>query len=317
MKKVAVLIIGGGPAGISAAIWCQRLNIDHLLIEGKNELGGQLDQIKNEVIDYPGLFDGKGYEIKNQFISHFKKLGCYSMCNMTVNTIDLKNKKVTCSSPTVIKEIMFDYLIVATGASARLLGVRGEKEMLQRGEVYSASKDRHLFKGKKVIVVGGGDRAFEGAVLLADAGADVTLVHRSKKFRSRDEYVLPAKEHPNITIKLDSRIIEIIGNQKISGVKIKTEGTEPYILHAEAVFVRIGTKPNSELFSNLFETNEEGYIITDENGKTSEKYIYAIGDVCTAPTYSSIITAVGQGMRVAKLISLELQKKNINSSNTF
>jgi thioredoxin reductase (NADPH) len=307
MNKVDALIIGGGPAGISASIWCKRLNMNHILIEQEKELGGQLEQIQNRIIDYPGIIDGSGKEIKNRFISHMDKLSCTYVTNTKVQVIDAINQKVVVSNQNgMTNEITYKYLIVATGASNRMLGVNGEREMYQRGEVFSASKDAEQFKDKTVVVVGGGDRAFEGAILLANKGANVTLVHRSKQFRARNEYIEPVMNHPNISLLLDSEVTEIYGDGKVEKIRVRTKNGEVKDISTNAVLIRLGIKPNSELAQEFLEVDEKGYIVTDSFGKTSIETIYAIGDVCTQPEYTSISSSVGQGMKVAKHLSLLL-----------
>jgi len=303
MDQVNVLIIGGGPGGIATAIWCKRLNLTHMIVERSDKLGGQLAQIYNKIIDYPGILEGTGKQIMERFISHIHELGCNYICGYELTAIDMDKKIASVSSSAHTKLIMFDYIVVSTGASPKMLGVSGEKEMLQRGETYSASKDSNLFQNKRVVVVGGGDRALEGALILANSGAHVILVHRSAQFRARKEYLTPVKSHPNVTILVETIITEILGNNKVTGVEVKSRDTEPYIINADAVFIRIGVKPNSEIFSDLVQTTKDGYIITDSRGKTSHNSIYAVGDVCTEPIYSSISLAVGQGMKVAKHLS--------------
>jgi thioredoxin reductase (NADPH) len=307
MKKVNVLIVGGGPAGISAAIWCKRLNLSHIMIEKEETLGGQLDQIHNKIIDYPGIIQGNGKEIKELFISHMQQLNCNYLCGFQLKSVDVDNRRAILYSNNISKSIEFDYIVISTGASPRTLGVDGELQMIRRGELYSASKHHHLFADKKVVVVGGGDRALEGAIILANSGADVTLIHRSNIFRAREEYVLPALEHPNIDMILDSQVTEIIGEGHVGGVMVKPFKGEAYYMETNAIFIRIGIKPNSEPFSNTIDINEKGYINVDEFGKTSRNNIYAVGDVCTEPIYSSISLAVGQGMKVAKHLSLQYQ----------
>lgn len=309
VKKVNVLIVGGGPAGISALIWCKRLNLTHLLVEKTHSLGGQLEHIKNQVIDYPGLYGMTGKEILQHFLNHLSELKSEYMCNSMIKNIEMNEKTATIITRDGEITIQFDYVIFATGASLRTLGVQGEDEMMKRGEVYSASKDSHLFTNKKVVIVGGGDRAFEGALLLANAGANVTLIHRSNIFRARKEYLVPVKEHPHITFLLDTKVVAILGEDRTSGVMVQTKNTEPYTIETDAVLIRIGIQPNIEQLQGIIATSREGYVLADEYGKTSHDCIYAIGDLCNNPEFTSISTSVGQGMLAAKKISLLLEKE--------
>jgi thioredoxin reductase (NADPH) len=307
MKHVDVIIIGGGPAGISAAIWCQRLGTDYLLLEKEAELGGQLPQIHNKIIDYPGLHAKNGKEIQAIFETHFNELGCSSRLRANVLAVDTNKKTVTIRQH---GEIHFTYLVIATGAAQRFLGVPGEKEMILRGETYSATADSHLFKGKRVAVVGGGDRAFEGAILLAEAGVEVLLIHRSQNFKAQKQYVDLVFSNKNIKILTDSKIIRINGEERVTSVDLVNQNNDVLHLPVDAVLIRIGTKPNNEIVQDIVVFSEEGFILTNSLGKTSNPFIYAIGDICTQPLFSSIASSVGQGAVVAKhLSSLIKQRK--------
>jgi thioredoxin reductase (NADPH) len=300
MKHVDVVIIGGGPAGISAAIWCQRLGTEYLLIEKEEKIGGQLFQIHNEIIDYPGLHAKNGKEMQEMFQRHFYELGCLSRLKSEVISVNPSAKTVTIQ---LLGEIQYSYLILATGAVQRDLGVPGEKEMILRGETYSTTVDSHLFKGKAVAVVGGGDRALEGAVLLADAGAEVYLINRSKKLKARKQYVDLALPKKNIKILYDTQVTRINGEKRVTSVDLVTTKGQTTQLEVAAVLIRIGIKPNNEIIEDLIDFTEEGLLATDALGKTSHRYIYAIGDICTKPLFSSIAFSVGQGAIVAKHLS--------------
>lgn len=310
-----VIIIGGGPAGISAAIWCKRLGIDHLLIEDRAVLGGQLLDIQNRIIDYPGLMAINGQQIQQMFISHLTQLSCEYIVSTNVRSISASSKKIIADIGNRKQEISFQYLIMATGAVARSLGIPGEAEMVLRGEVYSATRDSFKFSGKRVIVVGGGDRATEGALMLANEGAQVTLVNRSMNFRARDEYFKLVHQHPGITVLTNAHINQIYGKEKVTAVKIGFSKGFTKLLQADAVFVRIGTKPNSQLLHGQIVTDDRDYIVVNKYGQTNNSNIFAIGDVCTEPLYSSIASTVGQGMSAVKQISLYLS--GTNAWNSF
>jgi thioredoxin reductase (NADPH) len=304
MKHVDVIIIGGGPAGISAAIWCKRLGINHLLLEEKGHLGGQLLDIKNKIIDYPGIIAENGKEMQEIFIKHFYELGCSYKLNAAVLSINSSTKTVEVHCENNIEEILFEYVILAMGAEQACLQVPGEKEMIKRGERYSATSDAHLFKNKPVVFVGGGDRAFEGAIILANAGAHVYLLNRSKNFRARDEYVHAVYKMDNIKIITDTRVTAIHGERQVTSVDLIDNKGSTSTINADAVFVRIGARPNTKLIRNIVDINEKGLIVTDHFGMTSENFIYAIGDICLNPLFSSISSSIGQGMIVSKRLSL-------------
>jgi thioredoxin reductase (NADPH) len=304
-----VVIIGGGPAGMSAAIWCKRLGLQHLLVEAQAELGGQLFQIHNPVIDYPGLDANNGREVQQVFAEHVHRLDCAHQLEADVLNVEVAQKRVTLRvSSGDEMQVAFRGLIVATGSSERRLNVPGEREMIQRGEVYSASRDRDRFASRRVAVVGGGDRAVEGALLLAERGADVVLIHRSDRFRARDSYLSPVLQHPQIEVLTFATVVHILGDEQVSGVVIEQNGQEKR-LYVDAMFVRIGVEPNSHLLRGQVRTDDDGYLVTDEVGRTDGEGVFAIGDVCTRPLYSSIASAVGQGMTAAKHLSLSLAQK--------
>ncbi|MGZ4112346.1 MAG: NAD(P)/FAD-dependent oxidoreductase [Tumebacillaceae bacterium] len=316
-----VVIVGGGPAGMSAAIWCKRLGLEHLLVEASGELGGQLFQIHNPVIDYPGLLADNGRAVQKVFAEHVQQLECAHQLEADVQAVDVENMALTLrvaqnaaqgssqgSSQGAVMHVEYRGLIVATGSSERRLHVPGEMEMIERGEVYSASRDRDRFAGRRVAVVGGGDRAVEGALLLAERGANVVLIHRSDRFRARDSYLQPVLAHPQIEVRSFATVVNIIGDEQVRGVIIAQNGQETQ-LDVDAIFVRIGVAPNSDLLRGQVRTDEDGYLVTDEVGRTDREGVFAIGDVCTRPLYSSIASAVGQGMTAAKHLSLYLAQK--------
>jgi thioredoxin reductase (NADPH) len=300
MRHVDVVIVGGGPAGISAAIWCQRLGIQHLLIEKNEELGGQLLNIHNEIIDYPGVHAANGREMQQSFLTHVQEAGCSFQLNTQIYSINKTNYTLLLQNGNKKETIHFHYLILATGAGQRRLNVPGEKEMLARGESYSASADAHLFRNKAVAIVGGGDRAFEGANLLADAGANVFIIHRSKEFKARSQYLDEAYQKENITILTDTTVAAIHGEKTVTSIELQKNDGKVVELEVNAVFARIGVKPNSELAKGIARMNKEGLLDTDVFGRTSHPNLYAIGDLCTNSLFSSIALSAGQGAVVAK-----------------
>ncbi|MCA0985731.1 NAD(P)/FAD-dependent oxidoreductase [Guptibacillus algicola] len=304
--KKDLIIIGGGPAGISAAIWAKRLGLDHVLLESREELGGQLSSINNKIVDYPGVVSENGPSLKKQMVHHAKTLGCEVCTSIPIKDVDLNNKTLQTDTATYT----FKSLIIATGSSPKKLKIPGEQEMIDNKEVYSATRDRDRFTGKKVAVIGGGDRAFEGALLLAEAGATVQLMHRSSSFKARKEFRDPVFFHPSIEVLTDTVVTKIQGTNEKQLSYMKKQST--YETCVAGVFIRIGVEPNTAQFINGLECDAEGYLICDKAGKTSLPYVYAAGDVCTRPLLSSISSAAGQGMTAVKSLSLYLE--NVNES---
>ena len=308
MQHVDVLIIGGGPAGISAAVWCKRLGVECLLLEEQAQLGGQLFKIYNEIIDYPGIQAENGIEMQRKMVQHFIDMDCLYEANTKVISIDERSKTVKVKQQETEKEIGYTYLILATGSSQRKLGVPGEQQMIDRGEVYSASADGERLKGKRVALIGGGDRAFEGAYLLASQAKEVYLIHRSTHFKAREQYVEKVLSHPGIKVITDTEVTAIHGKHHVTSIDLKSKNSECENLLVDAVLIRLGIAPNVELIKEKVTTTQSGLIVINEVHQSSNPSIYAIGDACTTPLFSSISSSAGQGAIVAKHVSSLLKK---------
>ncbi|ANF45088.1 NAD(P)/FAD-dependent oxidoreductase [Priestia megaterium] len=308
MQHVDVLIIGGGPAGISAAVWCKRLGVDCLLLEEQAQLGGQLFTIYNEIIDYPGIQAENGIEMQRKMVQHFIDMGCLYEVNTKVISIDERSKTVKVKQQETEKEIGYTYLILATGSSQRKLGVPGEQQMIDRGEVYSASADGERLKGKRVALIGGGDRAFEGAHLLASQAKQVYLIHRSTHFKAREQYVEKVLSDPGVKVMTDTEVTAIHGKHHVTSIDLKSKNSECKNLSVDAVLIRLGIAPNVELIKEKVTTTQSGLIVINEVHQSSDPSIYAIGDACTTPLFSSISSSAGQGAIVAKYVSSLLKK---------
>ncbi|UOF90436.1 NAD(P)/FAD-dependent oxidoreductase [Fodinisporobacter ferrooxydans] len=305
MQQHQVVIIGAGPAGISAAIWSTRLGLSTIVLEKNDKIGGQLVNIRNDLIDYPGFSATTGSKLQQEFQKHLQSTFAKVYLQRQVTRIDDKNQVVH----TTAGSIAYQYLIVATGARERRLQVPGAH--LLASQPISATRDRELFSGKHVVVVGGGDRACEGACLLADAGAFVTLIHRSKQFRARHEFIQKITHHSHIAIRTQSTVQKIFGTMKIDGVEVGNPdlSIRSEVIPADAVLVRIGTQPNSILLQGIVEMDHEGYCTVDFHGQSSIKSIFCIGDLQVHSNDSSIAVSVGQGMLAAKRISMLIEEE--------
>ncbi|MHA7744996.1 NAD(P)/FAD-dependent oxidoreductase [Priestia aryabhattai] len=308
MQHVDVLIIGGGPAGISAAVWCKRLGVECLLLEEQAQLGGQLFTIYNEIIDYPGIQAENGIEMQRKMVQHFIDMDCLYEANTKVISIDERSKTIKVKQQETEKEIGYTYLILATGSSQRKLGVPGEQQMIDRGEVYSASADGERLTGKRVALIGGGDRAFEGAHLLASKAKQVYLIHRSTHFKAREQYVEKVLSDPGVKVMTDTEVTAIHGKHHVTSIDLKSKNSECKNLSVDAVLIRLGVAPNVELIKEKVKTTQSGLIVINEVHQSSNPSIYAIGDACTTPLFSSISSSAGQGAIVAKHVSSLLKK---------
>ncbi|MFC4766132.1 NAD(P)/FAD-dependent oxidoreductase [Effusibacillus consociatus] len=297
-----VVIVGGGPGGLSALIWCHRLGLHAILLERSDELGGQLRGINNPIIDYLGIPAPNGKELQKRFLSHVKEAGSLYECGVEVRELRLHEKRLI----TEDSEYRAKAFILALGSRDRRLEIPGESEMIARNEVYSASRDKEKFSGKNVAVIGGGDRAAEGALLLAENGANVILIHRNERFRARKEFLDPVLKHPRINVQTNSVVQKIVGKQCVESIVANTQGTLQEI-PVDAVFVRIGVAPNSDLLKGQVQLDEDGYVRVNEVGETSVRNIFAVGDLCTRPLFSSIAGSAAQGMAAAKTISCRLE----------
>lgn len=298
-----VVIIGGGPAGLAAALWCDQLGLDTLLLEEKENIGGQLTAIYAPIDNYLGLRARDGRELLEYFADQIKDAGFDQWTNVEIESVDLTSKRIRLRSGEELQSIS---IIVATGVRRRQLGIPGEKEFAGRGMIESAARDRHLFSGKDVCVVGGGDAAAENALLLADVCPTVTLVHRGPKLKARREFVEQMKTNHRITVFTESIVTRIIGNEALEAVEIKRkDALKPFQMAVGGVLIRIGVEPNTEIVKDQLLLDERGYIVVNNQQEANVPNVFAIGDVSNplAPTISS---AAGAGATAAKVIASRL-----------
>lgn len=299
-----VIIIGGGPAGISAAIWCDDLGLRSILLEENKELGGQLLWTYNEISNYPGIYARNGRELRDVFLKHAEPRNLNIVAGSKVSKVDLARKEVILASG---QSYTSQAVIIATGIRRRKLGVEGEDAFIGRGILESGKKDSELATGKNVCVIGGGDAALENALIVAEKATSVTLIHHSDKFTARPEFLEKAKSNEKIKILTNSRIERVIGDKSLSALEIQDLITkEKYTYPTDNLLIRIGVEPNSELFRRQLEMNEKGYIYVDSSCQTGVKNIFAIGDVAN-PVSPTIVTAAGMGATAAKALFVNLK----------
>ena len=289
-----VIIIGSGPAGLTAALYTARANLKPLVFEG-SQPGGQLT-ITTDVENFPGFPDGiMGPELMDLFRKQAEKFGaeCYFE---HVTRIDFSKKpyRVWVAD----KEYQSESIIIATGATAKMLGLESEKELMGFGVSACATCDGFFFKEKKVLVVGGGDSAMEEANYLTKFASEVVIVHRRDEFRASKIMIDRAMSNPKIRVLWNSSIQEIFGSQEkgVRSVMIKkTDSDEKFEEKCDGVFMAIGHKPNTELFSKTLEMDDNGYLITKKDSTlTNIEGVFACGDV-QDHVYRQAITAAGSG----------------------
>lgn len=291
-----VIIIGSGPAGYTAAIYTARANLKVIIIAGVTP-GGQL-MLTGAVENFPGFPDGiLGPELMERMKDQAVKFGAEIVYDDAVD-VDFTNNpyRVVTSSG----EYLGYSIIIATGAASRWLGLESEKRLLGRGVSSCATCDAPLFKGaENVVIIGGGDSAMEYALFTANLVKRVTVIHRRDKLRASKIMQERAFSNPKITFVWNSVVTEILGEEKVQGVKIKNLLTgEESIIQCNAVFVAIGHKPSTDIFKNKLEMDDEGYLITREIVKTSVPGVFAAGDVHDKK-YRQAITAAGFGCMAA------------------
>ena len=293
-----VIIIGGGPAGYTAALYAARANLSPLVIEGFN-WGGQL-MITSEVENYPGYRDGvMGPEMMSEFRAQAERFGAEFVTD-DVTRIDLSERpfKIYVGDD----EYVGKSVIVATGATARQLGLESERALHGRGVTYCATCDAAFYREREVVVVGGGDSAMEEALYLTKFASKVTLVHRRAEFRASQIMVDRVKDHERIEILTPFVVEEVLGvdTGKLTGVLLRNVDTDETMEYAtDGLFVAIGHDPTTKLFVDWLDHDDNGYLVT--KGKTTETNIpgvFAAGDV-QDHVYRQAITAAGSGCAAA------------------
>ena len=291
-----VIIIGSGPAGLTAAIYTSRALLKPLMIEGE-EVGGQL-MTTTDVENFPGFPDGiMGPDLMAITKKQAERFGT-RFISQNVTKVDLNQRpfKVWIGK----EEYQARSLIISTGASAKYLGLEGEKRLLGRGVSACATCDGFFFKDQKVLVVGGGDTAMEEAMFLTRFASEVIIIHRRGEFRASKIMADKALSHEKIKVMWHSTLEDILGETNVEGAKVKNiETGEISQVQCQGIFIAIGHRPNTDVFQGQIKTNEVGYIQTEGQGtRTSVQGVFSAGDV-SDDKYRQAITAAGTGCMAA------------------
>ena len=286
-----IIIIGSGPAGLSAAIYAQRACLDTIVIEKNGISGGQVLNTW-EVDNYPGFPGVTGFELSRQFREHANKLGARVVQDEVVQ-VELSGnvKKVVCEEETYEARCV----ILASGAHHRTLEVPGEEELRGAGVSYCATCDGAFFRGRTVAVVGGGDAALEDVIFLARMCEKVYIVHRRDKLRGAKRLQERLQALENVEFVWNSETAAVEGNGQVEALRLRqTQTGEERRLDVDGVFIAVGIAPESELYAGQLELDEQGYIRADESGQTSVPGVFAAGDVRTK-ALRQILTAASDG----------------------
>ena len=306
MQKEEVIIIGSGPAGLTAALYMARAETNPLVISG-NQLGGQIS-ITNEVENYPGFPEGTtGPELVDLMQKHAEHFGARVVID-EVTEVDF-----TDGPPFKVKthaeEYETDSVIVTVGASPKRLGIPGEEEFIGRGVSFCATCDGFFFRDKQVLVVGGGDSAMEEGIFLTKFADRVRVIHRRDELRAGETLKKRAFANDKIEFVWDTVLEEISGNGKVEKVLARNvESNETEELETDGVFIFIGHYPNSDLFKGQLEMDDVGYLITDDRKMTSVPGVFAAGEI-QDPVFRQISTSVGQGAAAAMMAERWLEEQ--------
>lgn len=294
-KQVKVLVLGSGPAGLSAALYAARAELAPVVLTGM-ELGGQAS-LTHTIENYPGFPDGVGgQELGDLFQKQAERFGAKVEFD-TAQSVDLSQRPYKITTDNSI--YLADSLIIATGARPNHIDIPGEVELTGKGVSYCATCDGWFFKEKKVIVVGGGDSALEEGLFLTRYASSVTIVHRRDSLRAGKVLQNRAFSNPKVSFVWNSVLTEIIGQDKVSAVKLKnTQTGEPSEIETDGVFIFIGHTPNTQIFNGQLDMDEGGYIQGNPLMETNVPGVFVAGEVADSH-FRQVVTSAGMGAAAA------------------
>ena len=292
-----LIIVGCGPAGMSAALYAGRANKKVLILDGKS-YGGQIINA-NIVENYPGIDNISGFDFATNLFNQIKKLGIEIKFERVIQV--KRYEVITDNNNYSTKSI-----ILATGCSYRKIGIKDEDKYLGKGLSYCATCDGNFYRDKVVAVIGGGNTALEDAIYLSNIAKCVYLIHRRDTFRGEDKYLEYIKSLSNVELILNSQLSEITGNDVITGIKVKNNDGSIKYIDIDGLFIAIGQVPNSQCFSNLIDVDNNGYIISSDGVHTNIDGIYVAGDV-RVKDLRQLTTAISDGAISATVAIKEME----------
>lgn len=307
MTKERIVILGSGPAGLTAALYTARANLEPVVISG-SQLGGQVS-ITYEVENYPGFPEGStGPELVERMQKQAERFGARLIVDEVVEVDFAKGPPFRLK--TYSEQYEAEAVVIATGASPRRLGVPGEEQLIGKGVSFCATCDGFFFREKQVVVVGGGDSALEEGLFLTRFARQVRVVHRRDALRAGETLKHRALANEKMSFVWDTVVEEIVGNGKVEAVRLhnlKTGATEQ--TPADGVFIYIGHFPNTDLFRGQLAMDDHGYLRTDAKMMTSVEGIFAAGEV-QDPVYRQVATSVGQGAAAGMMVERWLANRD-------
>lgn len=296
-----LLIVGAGPAGVSAALWAQSFGLSTLLLEAGSEPGGQLHHVHFRPENLPGAVAGHGAAIAAAFAADLSTYGVKVRYGAAGESLEAGAPAVLTAGG---ERFAAGAVLIATGVRRRRLEVAGERELEGRGVSFSANRDRAGFAGQEMVVVGGGDSAFENALLLTAVGCAVTIVARGTP-RARAEYRRRVAVDPRIEVLEGTRVTAVLGEERVRAVRLAGP-RGAFELPVAGVVVKVGVIPNTEWCAGALELDPDGYLPVDEQFGTSQPRVWAAGDV-TRPPLAAIAVALGQGALAVAAIRTALR----------
>lgn len=299
-----LVIIGAGPAGLAAAIYAARADMDYVVLDKSYIAGGQIINTY-EIENYPGLDLLSGMELANKFSEHATRLGMTLLPKEALTLVDKGEYKLIGTND---GDLCAKNVIIAAGASHSELNIDGEARLKGKGVSYCATCDGAFFRNKTAVVIGGGDVAVEDSMFLARFCSKVYLIHRRNELRAAKILQNKMFDNEKIEVIWDTVPLEILGDNVVDGIRLKNVKTDKErVLSTNAVFVAVGIKPMTEIYKDLLELNDAGYIVTDNRCKTNVDGIYACGDVRNTPL-RQVITAAADGAVAVSSIASSIKK---------
>ena len=294
-KRVKVLVLGSGPAGLSAALYAARAELAPVVLTGI-QLGGQA-ALTYTVENFPGFPDGVGgAQLGELFQKQAERFGAKVEFD-TASEVDLSQRPFKVKTDN--GEYAADTIIVSTGADPNKLKIPGEDELTGRGVSYCATCDGWFFKDKRVVIVGGGDSALEEGLFITRYASSVTIIHRREELRASPLLQSRAKEHPKVNFIWNTVVTEVLGSDKVEAVRLKNTKTgEETIFETDGIFIFIGHTPNTQMFKGQLEMDARGYLKVDEKMQTSKAGVFAGGEAAD-PHFRQVVTSAGMGAAAA------------------